>query len=139
MSGEGLRGTHSVATEETSDVDLVIGGTLQMVIAVAGHEVPLRAKVMVNARHAEVVVQRYGQIGAEIQGIHTVANTIAGEWTAASSRSRQRHMVLPHLLRIGIDPDASRIERIQIVGGGGVVGIVQDPVAHVLAGNQPVK
>ena len=47
-----------------------------MVIAVAGHKVPLLPKVMVDAHDAKVVVLRYAHISPEIGSVDAVAFTI---------------------------------------------------------------
>ena len=55
-AGDGGRGAQFVACEESTDIDLAGRSLGQLVIAVAGHPVPLVAEVMVDAGHKKVVL-----------------------------------------------------------------------------------
>ena len=54
--GHRSRRTQRIAGEEAANVNLVRSGAGQVVVAVAGHEVPLVAEVVVKAGNSKVVV-----------------------------------------------------------------------------------
>ena len=61
------------SAEQTPHVILVVGETLQMIIAIAGQEMPFRSKVMIEARNSKVVVLRQLQAGQIALSVEAVA------------------------------------------------------------------
>ena len=59
------RGAERVAGEEAADIDLSIGGRLQLVPTIARHEVPLGRKIVVHAPHCELAGRGLGNVGRE--------------------------------------------------------------------------
>src|SRR6478672_5878128 len=103
-----------------------------MVVAVARHKVPLLSKVVIKASYCEIVVLRNGHIGPERKCVYSIAVSVAGECTAARSRSGKRHIFCPQLLDIGIDADTPGIKCVQVVSCPSA-GISQDSKSHVRA------
>src|SRR5262249_10082144 len=77
----------------------------EVVVAIATHEMPLVAKVVVNTGHAEVRRLGNSHVGRESLNVDAVA--AAAETTAR--RVRGRHVSVPHLLHKRIDADSTRI------------------------------
>src|SRR5664280_2748662 len=96
-----------------------------VVVAVARHEVPLIAKIVVKPDNSEVIL--LGSV--HIRGESLNVDTVAAAETAARF-IRRRHVFVPELLHQGVDSDAQRIEvgyvilhRVSIgVGEGGESG-----------------
>src|SRR4051794_11858744 len=107
-----------------------------MVVAVAGHKVPLLSKVVVEPPDGEVVVLRNGHIGPKRKCVYPVAVGVTRESAATRSRCRQGHILRPQLLDVGIDTNWPAalpwIEGIQIVSCPSA-GISQDSQPHVRA------
>src|SRR5882762_11534631 len=110
------------ATEQSADVILIIGKTLQMVITVAGHEMPLRTKVVVEADDAKIVVLRQLQAGQIALSVEAVARR-------RGQVIRQGHVFVPKLLHQWIDADAAGIAH--LVAAGWIVA----PVTGSTTGN----
>ena len=53
IAGRGSRRAHRVAGEEATDINLGIRCQLHVVITLAGHEMPLDRKIVVDARNGE--------------------------------------------------------------------------------------
>ena len=78
--GHSRRCAQRIAGEEAADVNLVGSGAFQVVVTIAGIEVPLIAKVVVNAGHPEVVVLGNRQIPSESLYVRVAAAETA-TWT----------------------------------------------------------
>src|SRR5215470_16427506 len=83
---QGIDDAQLVAWEESANVDLVHGGTQEPVVAVARHEVPLRAKIVIDSSNAEVAVLRDQSVAFEALAVYTV--TTAPEYGALHLRPR---------------------------------------------------
>src|SRR6185312_7120412 len=64
-AGERRGSAERAATEDAADVVLAVGDAGQFVIAIAGHEVPLVAEVVVEAGDSEVVALWNGHVARE--------------------------------------------------------------------------
>src|SRR5215471_12628795 len=62
-----------VPGEKTADVDLVVGVTAHVVVAVGGVEMPLGAKIVVQASYGKVVGPPHRHVVFELQHIQAVA------------------------------------------------------------------
>ena len=114
-----------IAGEEPTDINLIVGGAGEMVVAEARREVPILGKVVVKAHYREVVVLRKREIRREAECVDPVAEIVEPQRTTRAARSRigGRHIRIPHLLYVGIDPDAPRIKRVEVAGASGAAGI----------------
>src|SRR6516225_1450519 len=94
-----------ITLHEPANIYLLRAGVLQVVVAIATHEMPLIAEVVVDARHPEIRSLRDRQVGGETQDI----NSVAPAEPAPAGFVRQRHVLIPELLDHRIDADAPRV------------------------------
>src|SRR5215471_2051114 len=100
-----MRNANSVPCCEAADVHLIRSGVLQVVVAVAAHEVPLFAEIVVDACHREIRSLREGDVGAKSQNV----NAVATRETTSAGLVRQRHVLVPKLLDHRIDAEPAWI------------------------------
>src|SRR5208282_4071854 len=122
--GKRRRCAKGIAREGASDVHLVLCGSMLIEVVVGGVEVPLGAKVVVDAGHAKVSGLRQSNIPDESEFVHSIATRTAADGTA-SGRSSLGFVLLPHGLNRGIDSDTARIVVLDVVIDGLVGGIVK--------------
>src|SRR5215471_7501950 len=94
-----------------------------MVIAVAGHEMPLGAKVVVHPNDTEVIVLRQlqsGQVSLRVDAIARRGREII----------RQRHVCIPELTDERIDTNTARIAQLAWVGRSWAHGWLNCPSGY---------
>ncbi len=69
-----LRNAQSVSREDTADVGLVGGEVGEAVIAVARHQMPLGAEIMVHAGGKEVAALRSQDVGLVADDVDVIAD-----------------------------------------------------------------
>src|SRR5439155_4252926 len=95
--GKCSRLAQGIAWEETTDVNLTGGSTLQLIIAIAAVEMPLRTEVMVQPNHSKVGSIGKRHVGLESLFVDTVTTRRASKSPAASS-CRIRLVRFGHIL-----------------------------------------
>jgi hypothetical protein len=70
---KGPRNPQRVAREEPADVHLLGAGTLQVVVAIATHEMPLLAEVVVDACHSEIRGLGSRHVGGKSKDVQSIA------------------------------------------------------------------
>src|SRR5580704_7846649 len=73
----GGRRSQRVAGEKAADVDLLGPGKLDLVIAIAGHEMVLRTEIVVETRHVKIARNGRIQRARKSQDIRRVAQALA--------------------------------------------------------------
>src|ERR1700687_3606639 len=99
--------TQCVLGEEAPYVHLIGSGLNQLVVAVAGSEMPLCTKVVIQTCDCKIGGVGERNVGLESLFIDPVA--VCPRQAAASRVIRQRLELVPHLRNQGIDSDASGI------------------------------
>ena len=106
--GHRRRHAYFVTWEEAANVNLVIGSSQQMVVAVARHEMPLRAEVVVQAKRSVVIGLRDGKVGFKSLYIKRIAAAPHLESASRVVNDGRRQVLIPHRLNHRVYPPAAR-------------------------------
>ena len=112
-AGDGSCLAQFVAGEESTDVNLACRSLCQLVIAIAGHEVPPVAEVVVEPADEEVILCWEVQVACEFVLVDAIASWPRNVGAASNAG---RFVLVPHLLDDRVDSDVARIDGSQIVG-----------------------
>src|SRR5689334_23979835 len=69
----GGRYSQFVSLEKTTDIDLVMGRSTELVVSVAAIETPLSSKIVIDSDHAKIVILWDGKIRFKSDGVDAVA------------------------------------------------------------------